>query len=90
MVITVPPALRHHKLLAPGRRLNIMSPIFYRRTGHVFWSAPIVTKFDNNSLMMIHGLVTMMFDKFVTLGGLEVFANHFCYQFGEGGLRGPT
>lgn len=40
--------------------------------------------------MVVHRLVAVVLDEFITLGGLKVFAQHLGGEFFEGGLGPPT
>jgi hypothetical protein len=40
--------------------------------------------------LIIHGLVAVVLDEFVTFGGFKVFANHFSNKLFEGGLGSPS
>lgn len=40
--------------------------------------------------MVIHGLVAMVLDEFVALGGFQIFPHHFGNEFVEGGSRRPA
>jgi len=41
-------------------------------------------------LVVVHGLIAVVLDKFVTLSELQVFAHHFGNEFVEGGLGRPA
>ena len=41
-------------------------------------------------LVVVHGLVAMLLDEFVVLGGFEVFADHFGDEFVKADCGGPA